>query len=311
VEQNEFVQRQLNELECMGACGADTIMSELAKNQQAILADYELYYDRTEDEFSIEQYYRHISMSAAASGALFAQLHKLLKQTHKYRIPSYVSKDQYLYTWVDLQPDAQLKCIYSGELKDPRQTIEEDFAAIQNRFVRFRQLVVNDRFGKEEYIRQIKMIAREHKFNTEHIVPQSWFDEREPMKGDLHHLFVCEPKCNNARANFHYCEFDSRHRQSRGANDCGVYDAGRFEPKYGKGMAARSTLYFLLRYPGAIKNSFRKGIDIPLLLRWHRQFPVTEHEKHRNKAIFEIQGNRNPFIDFPELAEKIDFSASL
>jgi deoxyribonuclease I len=40
--------------------------------------------------------------------------------------------------------------------------------------------------------------------NTEHIVPQSWFGAVEPMKGDLHHLFVCEPECNIARSNFPY-----------------------------------------------------------------------------------------------------------
>jgi endonuclease I len=41
------------------------------------------------------------------------------------------------------------------------------------------------------------------------------------------------------------------------------------------------------------------------LLKWNRDFPVTVYEKHRNLAIYEIQGNRNPFIDFPELADII------
>lgn len=66
-------------------------------------------------------------------------------------------------------------------------------------------------------------------------------------------------------------------------------------------------LYFLLRYPNAIKPKYEKALDIPLLLRWHEKYKVTEYEKHRNKAIFEIQGNRNPFIDFPELMSNIAF----
>ena len=33
---------------------------------------------------------------------------------------------------------------------------------------------------------------------------------------------------------------------------------------------------------------------------WHEQEPVTLWEQHRNAAIFERQGNRNPFIDHPE-----------
>lgn len=35
---------------------------------------------------------------------------------------------------------------------------------------------------------------------------------------------------------------------------------------------------------------------------------VSEWEKHRNQELFNLQGNRNPFIDFPELASKIDFT---
>ncbi|MNC25049.1 Extracellular ribonuclease precursor [compost metagenome] len=81
---------------------------------------------------------------------------------------------------------------------------------------------------------------------------------------------------------------------------CGKQEADRFEPEYGKGIAARATLYFLLRYPGMIDSS---RVDELLLLQWHHTFPVTLYEKHRNLAIFELQGNRNPFIDFPEAAE--------
>ncbi len=39
-----------------------------------------------------------------------------------------------------------------------------------------------------------------------------------------------------------------------------------------------------------------------ILLAWHEQDPVTEWELHRNAAIFDRQGNRNPFIDHPALA---------
>jgi hypothetical protein len=29
-------------------------------------------------------------------------------------------------------------------------------------------------------------------YNGEHVVPQSWFGNAEPMRGDLHRLFACE-----------------------------------------------------------------------------------------------------------------------
>lgn len=44
---------------------------------------------------------------------------------------------------------------------------------------------------------------------------------------------------------------------------------------------------------------------INLLLHWSRQDPVSEKERARNEKVFLIQGNRNPFIDYPELAEYI------
>ena len=77
----------------------------------------------------------------------------------------------------------------------------------------------------------------------------------------------------------------------------------------GKGAAARATLYFLLRYPGVVDDYDAR--DIKTLLKWHDEFPVSLYEKHRNAAIEETQGNRNPLIDFPEKARQIDFAAGL
>lgn len=44
---------------------------------------------------------------------------------------------------------------------------------------------------------------------------------------------------------------------------------------------------------------------IDLLLKWHRQDPVSPKERDRIEAVYNIQGNRNPFIDYPDLAEYI------
>ena len=42
-----------------------------------------------------------------------------------------------------------------------------------------------------------------------------------------------------------------------------------------------------------------------LMLKWHRQDPVSDKEIKRNDAAYDLQRNRNPFIDHPELVEYI------
>ena len=42
-----------------------------------------------------------------------------------------------------------------------------------------------------------------------------------------------------------------------------------------------------------------------LLLTWHREDPVSQKEIDRNAAIQKLQGNYNPFVVKPELAEEI------
>ena len=44
---------------------------------------------------------------------------------------------------------------------------------------------------------------------------------------------------------------------------------------------------------------------VALLMKWHRQDPVSKKEIDRNNGIQQTQGNRNPFIDYPYLAEYI------
>jgi endonuclease G, mitochondrial len=144
-------------------------------------------------------------------------------------------------------------------------------------------------------------------FNCEHVVPQSSFAAKEPMRGDLHHLFTCESGCNSFRGNTPYFDFEDVHEAVR--DKCGRREGDRFEPSHGKGPVARATFYFLLRYPGLVGDAPRElqADRLPILLAWHRSEPVGAWERHRNAAIFELQGNRNPFIDHPEWAERVPF----
>lgn len=85
-----------------------------------------------------------------------------------------------------------------------------------------------------------------------------------------------------------------------------------------KGDFARMYLYVVCAYEGELtwQTNYMFSSDankyttiLPwakeLLLKWHRQDPVSDKERNRNNAVFGIQGNRNPFIDYPELVEYI------
>jgi deoxyribonuclease I len=219
-------------------------------------------------------------------GAVLApeELHSLLVKTHT--TPLRYSPHAYVYPWVDLQENLQLKSLYSGQDLDPVKVMEEDLQLLQ--------LLEEGGLGVQVT------------FNTEHVVPQSWFDGDEPMRGDLHHLFACEPGCNSMRSNYPYFDFPSYEPEFNAAGirtGCGMAEEERFEPEYGKGCVARAVFYFALRYLNVIM--LEDQMDFKLLLQWHHRHPVTIYEQHRNTAIQELQGNRNPFIDFPDLAEKM------
>ena len=49
---------------------------------------------------------------------------------------------------------------------------------------------------------------------------------------------------------------------------------------------------------------------LAILLEWHGDEPISVYEQHRNFAIAELQGNRNPLIDHPEWATQLDFATA-
>lgn len=56
---------------------------------------------------------------------------------------------------------------------------------------------------------------------------------------------------------------------------------------------------------GPENNYGLTNYGLAMLLKWHRQDPVSQKEVDRNNGIQMTQGNRNPFIDYPYLVEYI------
>ncbi|MGE2736820.1 endonuclease [Mycolicibacterium vaccae] len=266
------------------------------------------YYDALTDGIAAQQYYGTIDDSMSGS-ELLAALHALLEQTHVRR-PRYAPA-RMVYPWVDLHPDRQLRSIYSGKPFAPQDLIREDARIEAVRTRRLQQLVSTEAaIGPEAFAEELDLLEASLPYNCEHVVPQSSFAKAEPMRGDLHHLFTCESRCNSFRGNTPYFDFTDVDEALMA--DCGRREDDRFEPRAGKGAVARATMYFLLRYPGLIGDVSHElqAERLPILLDWHASEPVGDWERHRNAAIAELQGNRNPLIDHPDWAARIPFGSA-
>jgi hypothetical protein len=156
-------------------------------------------------------------------------------------------------------------------------------------------------------------IPNNNQINCEHTWPQSKFSSNYPkdtQKSDLHHLFPTDSKANSIRGNFDFAEI-STDSGKLSDDDCsasksGVSAAGGsddlFEPPTEhKGNVARALFYFSVRYK--IKIPATEEI---VLRRWNDLDPIDNAEEVRNEQIYFAQGSRNPFIDFPELANSIN-----
>ena len=140
--------------------------------------------------------------------------------------------------------------------------------------------------------------------NTEHGWPQSKGVRGTPAKYDLHHLFPANTYANGRRGNFPFGVVSGRVRWQENGSRLGYDGAGRvvFEPRPTKrGTIARALFYVSAVY----------GLQIPkheedVLRRWHAEEPPDLTEQLRNGQISRFQGNRNPFIDQPELVDRIE-----
>ena len=141
--------------------------------------------------------------------------------------------------------------------------------------------------------------AQSQGFNTEHTFPQSFFNQNLPMRSDLFHLFPTLATANSERGNFPFGVVSQASWQMGGSKR----GNNLFEPRdIHKGTVARAMMYFVLRYEDY------QGFFAPqesMLRLWHKDFPPTAINQRRNEDISSVQGNRNPFIDYPQMIDRI------
>ena len=175
-------------------------------------------------------------------------------------------------------------------------------------------------------------------YNREHSMPKSWFDDEYPMYTDLVHLIPADGYVNGRRSNYPFGENEGERYKSEGdfsklgKSTVSGYDGVVFEPndEY-KGDFARIYFYMATCYEDNISswtiiekngnqdNVHKEEYDVfagnaypaytqwtlNLLLRWADEDPVSQKEIDRNNAVYNIQGNRNPYVDYPGLEEYV------
>lgn len=158
--------------------------------------------------------------------------------------------------------------------------------------------------------------------NIEHSFAKSWWGGSEVQAYfDLFNLMPSDSEANSKKSNYAMGEVTRNVSYDNGSikiGNCNEVSNKVWEPEdKWKGDFARTYMYMVTCYSDLIWRS--NGLDqldnnewptfkdwtTEMLLRWSRQDPVDDIEIARNEAVYSIQGNRNPFVDFPNLCEYV------
>ena len=148
---------------------------------------------------------------------------------------------------------------------------------------------------------------------------------RPGMGTDAHNLFAADASVNSARSNKPFADLggggsevvDRSPAPGHTGRTLARATASRWEPPDRcKGAVARAALYMACRYhdrlrltddPGEAEGAPGCFGMLGDLLAWNRRFPPCAWERARNDAVERAQGNRNPFVDHPGLADLVRF----
>ena len=165
------------------------------------------------------------------------------------------------------------------------------------------------------------------KLEREHCLPRSWWrldGDYGRANGDLHNLNPADEAANGRKSDNPLGETDGEGFDNGvskvGASTLDGYTGTVFEPadEY-KGDFARTYMYMVTCYEDYAGRWTAEGLTmlanepypvfqpwaLEMLLRWHHADPVSDKERQRNDSVFALQLNRNPFIDFPDLADYV------
>ncbi len=161
--------------------------------------------------------------------------------------------------------------------------------------------------------------------NREHVIPKSYFGSLSPMYSDAYSVVPADGYSNLRRSNYPYGEvldatYETSNGSKLGSNVYPGYSGTVFEVgDEWKGDIARIHFYFVTCYEAEMGSSgweeyalfdYSSPLGLSswatdMFLEWAREDPISDRERERNEKVFGVQGNRNPYVDFPTLAEEV------
>ena len=195
----------------------------------------------------------------------------------------------------------------------------EDRTYQQARAVFWRNLYPRD--GETLYCRQAFETEQRQGINVEHVFPMAWVTKAldcgtrdrcrarsstfNVIEADLHNLFPARTDVNKDRGAFRFGEVAGERRAYGQQCDFEIDRRARAvePPPVSRGDVARAMFYMAYQYREQNLIIFKKQAQ--LLFRWHQADPPSPAERRRNDIIEKLQGNRNPFIDTPELLDSL------
>ena len=162
--------------------------------------------------------------------------------------------------------------------------------------------------------------------NIEHSFAKSWWGDGRQAAQDVQHLCPSNTTANSAKGSWPMAVVDGSTTYSNGvikvgkssSRPGGVIDAWEPADDY-KGDFARMYMYMVTAYEdyatlwtGNSVNQLDNNTypvfeqwTVDLLLKWNAQDPLSKKEITRHNEVYKVQGNRNPYIDYPILGEYI------
>ncbi len=229
------------------------------------------------------------------------------------------------YDSLEGKSGAELKLAIQAIIANPAVVREQNYGDVE--FI-LKQVDQNPENSNQVWLMYVEQGRGKYKYQTtasnvgswnrEHIFPQSRGGFADGTSSTADGIAIYE--ATNAddilagHADAHHIRAeDGPENSARSNRDYGLdYNGPAGNQSSWKGDVARSLFYMAVRYNalslanGNLPDTTMGQLgDLASLLAWNDLDPSDDFEMNRNNLIYDWQMNRNPFIDYPELAQYV------